>query len=171
MHKQSFGCILLLDLCTMEEEPSDVKFTCIDDDTESEEELIEESEGKSLLKETILISDEIAPTSQSKEIADQRLSTLFCNWKFIIVVFLCIAYFLCNAAFSTIGPFFPKEVSHRLHSTVLASTFLVFIQGERKGASPAMVGIIIGSSPLCVVIVSPFVGYMVINLLVCSKFV
>ena len=36
-----------------------------------------------------------------------------CNWnlvkKVVVVIFLWIAYFLCNAAFSTIAPFFPKE--------------------------------------------------------------
>ena len=100
----------------MKGEPDDVKFVCTDSDTEDEEKQVEESEGKSLLKETKLISEENVPASQSKEMEDQSSSTLFCNWNFvqkmITIAFLWIAYFLCNVAFSTIAPFFPKEARH-----------------------------------------------------------
>ena len=63
--------------------------------------------------------------SQTKNLLQQQLSTKSrkCDEKtegsqyswalvknLVIISFLMVAYFLCNIAFSTIAPFFPKEV-------------------------------------------------------------
>lgn len=39
--------------------------------------------------------------------------------------------------------------------------YTFYMQAEDKGVSPAMVGFIIGCSPLCIVIVSPLIGFLV----------
>ncbi len=49
---------------------------------------------------------------------------------------------------------------HPADCTIYINLFK-FMQGANKGAPPAAIGVIIGIAPLCTVIVSPFVGYLV----------
>ena len=44
---------------------------------------------------------------------------------------------------------------------VRCSILSILCQAADKGASPTMVGVIIGSSPLCVVFLAPVFGYLV----------
>ena len=78
----------------------------------------EKSTETSLLQD---IGQEAAAESGSEGGKSSTCFILSCNWnlvkKVVIVIFLWIAYFLCNAAFSTIAPFFPKEARH--HETQL----------------------------------------------------
>ena len=84
-----------------------------EDSNDMEEESLSETEGQSLLKEN--------PESESRKTDDDNIEgkkkwyTTLCKRDFImkisIVVILWIAYFLCNIAFTTIAPFFPREAS------------------------------------------------------------
>ncbi|XP_064392257.1 MFS-type transporter SLC18B1-like isoform X2 [Halichondria panicea] len=56
-------------------------------------------------------------------------------------VFLWLGIMVVSASYSLFGPFFPGEAAD-------------------KGASPTMVGVIVSSSPLCVVILAPLIGYL-----------
>lgn len=65
------------------------------------------------------------------------------NWKNIITaIVFWFAYLAASVAYSIIGPFFPDEAAE-------------------KGSSSILTGIIISCSPLCVVILSPLIGYYV----------
>ena len=113
------------------------------------------------------------------------------NWKNIITVtILWLTYLAASIAYSIIGPFFPDEVSefgwllkvnfrqtsdvslrllpsyslrYRIDILVHAQNYwlLEFLQAAEKGSTSFLTGIIISCSPLCVVILSPLIGYYV----------
>ncbi len=142
----------------MERELDDV---ISDSSVNEEEDQADESEEKSLLNS---IPRKALDTTYCDDEKNPCIHALCCNWEsvktIVIIAFIWIGHFLCFAAISTIGPFFPKEVWHHLISRFSINVF-IYVQGKGKGASPAIIGIIVGISPLCVVIVSPFVGYLV----------
>ncbi len=84
-----------------------------DSSVNEEEDQAAESEEKSLLNS---IPGKAADATYCDGEKNPCLSALCCNWELVktivIVTFIWIGYFLCNAAFSTIGPFFPKEARH-----------------------------------------------------------
>lgn len=71
-----------------------------------------ENGGRPLLNEKQEESSPAGPDSKEGTAAkDEPQSCLTWNWKNItIAAFLWVAYLLCNASFSVIGPFFPEEV-------------------------------------------------------------
>ena len=84
-----------------------------EDSNDMEEESPSETEGQSLLKEN--------PESESHETDDDNTEgkkkwyTTLCKrdsmMKMLITILLAIAFFLCNIAYTTIAPFFPREAS------------------------------------------------------------
>ncbi len=84
----------------MERELDDV---ISDDSSVNEEE--DQAEEKSLLPRKAL---------DTTYCDGENIPALCCNWELVktivIVAFMWIGNFLCSAAISTIGPFFPKEV-------------------------------------------------------------
>ena len=89
-----------------------------DDDRESNEESFNESGDNLLLKDVPTKSEISQETAAGCSKGGKNWLALICNWhlmkKIAMVVFLWIAYFLCNIAFSTISPFFPGVVRHCL---------------------------------------------------------
>lgn len=71
----------------------------------------------------------------------------------------CVLVDCLLAVQCTINPFFPQVVSEAAINLQKVTMFL--IQADKKGASPVVIGVIISSSPCAVMVLSPFLGYLV----------
>lgn len=93
-----------------------------------------------------------------------RLKSSKYNWKNITVATcLWLVYTLCSVAYSIINPFFPGIVCINFILLPHTKWLCMIVQANEKQASPAFIGLIISSSPTCVVLISPLLGYMVYN--------
>lgn len=113
---------------------------------------------------------------EEEEDTEDSFSHKCCAWvrdnckKIMVTAFLWMAYTLCSMAYSTINPFFPQIVSSQtLHVASLVHT-LIIEQAQSKGASHALIGLVISASPFVAVVLSPVLGYFVsIAVPICMK--
>ena len=97
---------------------------------EMEEHTGDQIEEKPLLQPT---------SSKSRNYKDEKSWCLVCNWvlvkKIVITAFLWAAYFICNLAFSTITPFFPKEVLCGDAKMITLAKEIILTGGKERSVS------------------------------------
>ena len=108
---------------------------------------------------TIQGEPEVKPLLQTSEVFTQRLPPSRVK-NALALGACCFLNFVLYCAFSILGPFFPIEVSSAsllqpcMHARCTS-------QAALKGVSYTVIGSIVSASPLCVVLLSPFLGYYV----------